>query len=260
MQGFDVVEAEPLSLFDVLSSPVRREILWLTRDNEMSAGEISTQFDRSAATVSSHLAVLRAAGLVEMRVDGNFRRYRCCLPALEAAIPLLGADDRRWIAADDVLETGRARTSVGVVAAIDVEACVSPEVAFTAFVDPHRYESWLGVPVSIHDGHFHATMEWGTEIRGIYEVVQPPSLIAMRWDFDDDAIPLPGRELVAYLRIDATETGSRVTVHQLAETHEQAAFLTTAWSVVLGRFASAHADMKPRPPRERRPKHLRSDR
>lgn len=99
-------------------------------------------------------------------------------------------------------------------------------------------------------------MEWGTEIRGVYEVVSPPTLIAMRWDFDDDGVPLPGRELVAYLRVQPVEDGSRVIVHQLAETHEQAAFLSTAWSVVLGRFAIAHSTEQGPSPRQRRPKHL----
>lgn len=248
---------EPLSLFDVLSSPVRREILWLTREQELSAGEISMHVDRSAATLSSHLAVLREAGLLDMRVDGNFRRYRCSLPALEAAMPLLAADDRRWITADELPEAGRAHPTTGFAVVVDVEAPVTPEVAFSAFADETRYAEWLGVPVSIRDGRFRATMEWGTEIRGVYEVVNPPTLIAMRWDFDDDAVPLPGRELVAYLRVEPVEHGARVTVHQLAATNEQAAFLSTAWSVVLGRFATAHTTEEGPSPRERRPKHLR---
>lgn len=255
MQGWDVVE--PLSLFDVLSSPLRREILWLTREQELSAGEISMHFDRSAATVSSHLAVLREAGLLDMRVDGNFRRYRCSLPALEAAMPLLAADDRRWVSADELPEAGRARIATGVVVVVDVEAPVTVEVAFSAFTNERSYAGWLGVPVSIRDGRFRATMEWGTEIRGVYEVVSPPTLIAMRWDFDDDGVPLPGRELVAYLRVEPVEDGSRVIVHQFAETHEQAAFLSTAWSVVLGRFATAHTAGHERSPRRRRPKHTR---
>ena len=77
----------------------------------------------------------------------------------------------------------------------------------------------------------------------------------MRWDFDDDAVPVPGRELVAYLRVRPTRHGSRVEVHQLAGGEEQAAFLAEAWSMVLGRFAEAHAAGGARPARRaRRPK------
>ena len=100
--------------------------------------------------------------------------------------------------------------------------------AFAAFADGERYAAWLGVPVTIRDRHFRATLEWGTQVRGTYEIVHAPELIAMRWDFDDDAVPVPGRELVAYLRVSPTRRGSRVEVHQLAGGEQQAAFLTEA--------------------------------
>lgn len=62
-------------------------------------------------------------------------------------------------------------------------------------------------------------------------------------------------ELV-YLRFHPIRSGSRVEVHQLADDRRQAAFLTQAWSMVLGRFAAAHADgVEPVPARRaRRPK------
>ena len=63
-------------LLDALASPIRREILWLVWDRELPAGEIAAAFEVTAPTISQHLAVLKAAGLVEMRVDGSFRRYR----------------------------------------------------------------------------------------------------------------------------------------------------------------------------------------
>ena len=76
----------------------------------------------------------------------------------------------------------------------------------------------------------------------------------MRWDFDDDAVPIPGRTpLVAYLRVHPTRRGSRVEVHQLANDQQQAAFLTDAWSMVLGRFADAHRHGEA-PPTRRAPR------
>ena len=65
------------ALLDAVASPIRREILWLTWDAELPVGDIGESFDISGPTLSSHLATLRDAGLVTMRVDGNFRRYRC---------------------------------------------------------------------------------------------------------------------------------------------------------------------------------------
>jgi uncharacterized protein YndB with AHSA1/START domain len=62
-----------------------------------------------------------------------------------------------------------------------------------AFTDPVVYSRWLGVPVTIEDGRFACTLEWGTSIRGRYELVCPPELIVMRWDFEDGNLPRPRR-------------------------------------------------------------------
>ena len=45
-------------------------------DRELAAGDIAAAFDVTAPTISQHLSVLRGAGLVTMRAEGNFRRYR----------------------------------------------------------------------------------------------------------------------------------------------------------------------------------------
>lgn len=42
-------------------------------------------------------------------------------------------------------------------------------------------------------------MEWGTEVRVRYKLVIPPELIVMSWDFDDDNVPVPGREMTGDL-------------------------------------------------------------
>lgn len=245
-------------LLDAVASPIRREILWLTWDAEQTVGEIGAAFDISGPTLSSHLATLRDAGLVTMRVDGNFRRYRCDQDAVASLVPLLAADDARWEAADDVAERDLATTGTGLAVVASVDVPVERARAFRAFVDEDLYSGWLGVPVRLRDGRFRATLEWGTEVRGTYEVVSPPDLIAMRWDFDDGAVPLPGRTpLVAYLRIRPRgRHACTVEVHQLAHDRRQAAFLTEAWSMVLGRFADVHRDGTPdpvdRPPRPKR--------
>lgn len=236
-----MVAADLQALIEALASPIRREILWLTWDAELTVGEIGAGFDISGPTLSSHLATLREAGLVTMRVDGNFRRYRCNQEAVRSLVPFLAANDRRWEAADDIDERRLATSGSGLAVRVEVEVPLAPADAFDAFVDERRYSGWLGVPVRIRGRRFRATLEWGTEVRGTYEVVSPPDLIAMRWDFDDDVVPIPGRPpLVAYLRVHPTRTGSRVEVHQLADDEQRAAFLTEAWSMVLGRFADAH--------------------
>ena len=236
-----------------LTSPVRREILWMLWDCELSAGEIAASFDVTAGTISSHLNSLVRAGLVLRRVDGTFRRYRLDRAAMEQIRPLLARSDERWTVADDVPERDLATASVGHWVTVSVTVGVDRATAFASFTDEERYSQFLGVPVSIRQGRFKAELEWGTQVRGHYEVVAPPQLIAMRWDFEDAAPPVPGRQLVGYLRFLPVEAGCQVEVHQSATTVEQAQFMTSAWSMVLGRFKE-HADLQRRTVRKKRRK------
>lgn len=221
-----------------LNSPVRREMLSLIWDRELTAGEIAAAFSLTKPTISQHLAVLRDAGLVSCESVGTTRRYRArpeSLRGLNAAL----RDPGKWITADDLpeRELSSAHTKTAVVVSIDVD--LDQVSAFNAFVDPALYSRWLGVPVSIDDGRFACTLEWGTVVRGRYEVVSPPELIAMRWDFEDNNIPLPLGELIAYLRVTPSPAGTggaHIEVHQLVDDMAQAQFMEAAWSMVLGRF------------------------
>jgi DNA-binding transcriptional ArsR family regulator/uncharacterized protein YndB with AHSA1/START domain len=240
-------------VIEALTSPVRREILSLIWDRELPAGEIAAAFALTKPTISQHLGVLRHAGLVDQRVAGTSRRYRArreVLRGLNAAL----SDSSKWSNADDVRERelAEARTKPVVVAAVDVD--IDQAAAFRAFTDPQIYSNWLGVPVTIEDGRFACTMEWGTQIRGRYQLVHPPELIVMRWDFEDDNVPIPGVEYLGYLQVQAVDHGSRVEVHQMVDTAAQADFMELAWTTVLGRFkAGANALVAGGAPARRRP-------
>jgi DNA-binding transcriptional ArsR family regulator len=60
----------------VVSQPHRREILRLVWNVELSAGQIAERFDVTFGAISQHLRVLREAGFVRSRRDGNHRLYR----------------------------------------------------------------------------------------------------------------------------------------------------------------------------------------
>ncbi len=242
-----------------LTSPVRREILGLIWDRELSAGEIAAAFPVTKPTISQHLAVLREAGLAESTAVGTSRRYRARPDALRGLRAALGSA-AKWINADDAPERASSdvRTKPVVVASTDVGT--SQAVTFAAFTDPVVYSRWLGVPVTLEDGRFACTMEWGTSVRGRYELVCPPELIVMRWDFDDDNIPVPGGEMTGYLRIQPRPDGAHVEVHQLVDTPAQAGFMEQAWAMVLGRLKAgvirASDPSQPIPLRPARPKLL----
>ncbi len=65
--------------FDVLGDPVRRRILELLADGELSSGEVTAavqaEFGISQPAVSQHLKVLRESGFASVRPDGARRLY-----------------------------------------------------------------------------------------------------------------------------------------------------------------------------------------
>ncbi|NUW38651.1 ArsR/SmtB family transcription factor [Nonomuraea rhodomycinica] len=65
--------------FDVLGDPVRRRILELLADGELSSGEVTTvirhEYGISQPAVSQHLRVLRDSGFATVRADGARRLY-----------------------------------------------------------------------------------------------------------------------------------------------------------------------------------------
>ena len=61
--------------FAALAEPRRRAMLLLVRDEPRSVKEIAAHFDVTQQAVSQHLQVLREAGLVSVRPDGQRRLY-----------------------------------------------------------------------------------------------------------------------------------------------------------------------------------------
>lgn len=61
--------------FKAISDPVRRDILQLLKGGRKSAGEIAEQFKLTGATVSYHLAKLKAADLIAEERYKNFIFY-----------------------------------------------------------------------------------------------------------------------------------------------------------------------------------------
>lgn len=232
-------------LIDAVSSPVRREILWLVWDRELTAGEIAGAFPLRAPTISSHLGVLRRAGLVTMTRQGTFRRYRARVEEVQRLRSLLGDSGGRWGPSGRSAEPRAPGHTVGAAVVATAAPC-SPEEAFRAFTDPAVYSRWVGVPVTIDEGHFAMTTEWGLRVRGRYEHSVEPSLIVMRWDFEQDEIPIPGGGRRAYLEIsadpggggDAGRVGCTVEVTQLLRAADQAVYMERAWGMILARFAA----------------------
>lgn len=99
--------------FDVLGDPVRRRILELLADGEMSAGAIGSAIqDKFAITqpaVSQHLKVLRDNGFTTVRADGQRRLYAVDGAALREVDEWLDGFRRFWTPRLDALATEIAR-------------------------------------------------------------------------------------------------------------------------------------------------------
>ncbi|WP_426518639.1 ArsR/SmtB family transcription factor [Diaminobutyricibacter sp. McL0618] len=92
-------------IFDVIADATRREILRVLLDRyvddvhhsgEISVSEIVAKLELSQPTVSKHLKVLRDAGLVKVREEGQHRYYQLASGPLEDVedwvIPFLSSD------------------------------------------------------------------------------------------------------------------------------------------------------------------------
>ena len=90
--------------FDVLAEPSRRDILDLLRDGERSVGDLVQRLSLSQPGVSKHLRVLREAGLVEVRPDGQRRMYELRAEPLAEIDAWLGPYRRFWSGRLDALE------------------------------------------------------------------------------------------------------------------------------------------------------------
>lgn len=84
----------------VIAEPRRRQILALVWNAEMAAGDIAAGFDITFGAISQHLGVLRDAGFVSVRKDGNRRLYRADKHALG---PLRDVLEQMWASSLDRL-------------------------------------------------------------------------------------------------------------------------------------------------------------
>lgn len=70
-------------VFKAIADPTRREILRLLRHEEMNAGEVAACFDMTKPTMSHHFSVLKAAGLITSRREGQTIWYALNTTVLE---------------------------------------------------------------------------------------------------------------------------------------------------------------------------------
>lgn len=83
-------------MFQALADPQRREIVGLLRQSERTVGAITERLPIAQSGVSRHLRILRDAGFVESRADGQRRIYALRPEPFEQLNEWLGAYRALW--------------------------------------------------------------------------------------------------------------------------------------------------------------------
>jgi DNA-binding transcriptional ArsR family regulator len=74
------------NVFKALGDPTRREILKLLKEKDMSAGEISENFNMSKPAITKHLDILREAELISSEKKGLYVIYSINVSVLQEAL------------------------------------------------------------------------------------------------------------------------------------------------------------------------------
>jgi DNA-binding transcriptional ArsR family regulator len=82
--------------FNAVAEASRRDLLDAIGTREVTVGELVDRLGLSQPQVSKHLAVLRAVGLVLVRVDGRRHWYRVNGPALRPIHDWVRSFERTW--------------------------------------------------------------------------------------------------------------------------------------------------------------------
>lgn len=94
----------PMRTLAALADPTRRRIVELLAQHERSAGELVQEFEMSAPAISQHLKVLREAGLIRTRAEGQFRIHSLNPEGLDELDAWLSRTRRFWSARLDALD------------------------------------------------------------------------------------------------------------------------------------------------------------
>jgi DNA-binding transcriptional ArsR family regulator len=99
--------------FDILGDPVRRRILELLADEELTSGALTAvireEFGITQPAVSQHLRVLRESGFATVRAEGTRRVYAVDAQPLREVDAWLGRFRAFWDQRLDALGTEIAR-------------------------------------------------------------------------------------------------------------------------------------------------------
>ncbi|MGL6077211.1 ArsR/SmtB family transcription factor [Methyloversatilis discipulorum] len=90
--------------FAALADPTRRRIIETLAHGPLPSGEIASRFDISAPAISQHLKTLRAAKLVRVRVEAQWRIYELDKEGVDELANWVDELKRFWANKSDALD------------------------------------------------------------------------------------------------------------------------------------------------------------
>ena len=99
----------PSLVFKALGDPTRRAILDRLREGDLNAGEIASAFEIGKASISHHLNLLKQAGLVKSRRQGQQQIYTLHTTVFQEALQWLMTFFKEQAKAQSPKRPGRSR-------------------------------------------------------------------------------------------------------------------------------------------------------
>jgi uncharacterized protein YndB with AHSA1/START domain len=191
-------------LLGAVLEPRRRAILRVLADEPLPVGVLARRFDVSRPAISQHLAVLKAAGLVEAgRAEGRgqYRVRPAALAAAERALAALAAE----------LPGGEAEHPDLAVALL---SAAPAERLFALVTTPAGLGQWLGAAtVDLRPGGgYRLDLGGGGVAAGTYEVVDPPRRVVFGWG--QEGGPLAPDSSTVEIRLEPAGGGTLVRLEQ----------------------------------------------
>lgn len=70
-QGIVIDHAKVTRFLTAVGEPIRLQIIFVLKGDRLNVGEISSKFDISRPAISHHLRILREAGVVQSKKEGQ---------------------------------------------------------------------------------------------------------------------------------------------------------------------------------------------
>lgn len=161
------------TIFNSLSDPIRRDILFRLASARLTVGEIAAEYNISLPAISKHLTVLENAGLITKQREGRRQFIGLSADALREVAAYLQSYEMilrnrldsfeeyvRGLPATTRNTTDNVSQKTSKEIVLSHELSVSPEQAWEAYTDPRHIAQWwapkdaelLECDIDVHEG------------------------------------------------------------------------------------------------------------